>query len=223
MMRFRRTFLPFVAAVAITAGSSALAANAAAPTIDFNGTTVVVRDVVPGATVVFFGVASVFNARGYFYHVVRWHKVVTDEARSGTVTLDLGQPVPSDSAWFACDLSNGHYAGGRPQGAFVRSLSRGQPALIHDNSGDTFLFTRNSFDLLYLEPGHGAWSWMDVGRTPSSAGLQHGDGAAVLADAKPLTGAGVPARFSPGGYLFLIDNLTLDAQVLKIAQGGGLQ
>ncbi len=95
---------------------------------------------------------------------------------------------------------------------------------MHKEGGsDAFVSSGRAFDLLYLHPGHGAWSWVDVTRPPAGAPPASGLAAAPLEDAKPLTGAALPTSFSPGGLLVAIDDLTLEVQVSRITGNGGLQ
>src|SRR5260221_1302070 len=148
-MRLRATFLIlFIAAVAGSSSPAAsAAADAATPQVEFTANGIIARNVTPGAQVVFFGVAGIPVPERYFRRITRWHKAVADNDHDGLVTPDLGQPVPKDSVWLVCELTNDHYTVARPQGAQHRTpLGRAVSIMPKQGGTRAFVSSDQAFD-----------------------------------------------------------------------------
>ncbi|HKS21239.1 MAG TPA: hypothetical protein VJZ76_00460 [Thermoanaerobaculia bacterium] len=116
----------------------------------------------PGGQVAVFSVAREFvRPRLRVLGIVRRAVVLSDPAKSGIFTLDLGKPVPAAAIWIAVDLATGaHIEAGSP-GYFIVQMPSTANGLKHDNVGQLrkLELAAPELDLLLVRPGEGAWQY----------------------------------------------------------------
>jgi hypothetical protein len=174
----------------------------------------------PGSSAVFFGTALVPIPHGYMNRVRRWAVIVDDTANQGTVTFDLQESIPPVSVWAVVDLRNAHYKTVSGPGFGIReialdnALRKGQSQNV-----DRFSFDRGYLDLLYVQPGTGAWTWSVIGGTTADNGGPKNSTIVSLIDGKAVGQARQkPPGFLPGGILVAIDFSRLHIGVVRVDQ-----
>ena len=183
------------------------ARNEVAVTATFAGNTITAAGITPGKSAVFFGIT--FFGPNDTRQLVRWKQIVTDDDGDGTVALSSGDVPLTSSLWVVADLASGRFAvGGPPSSAFNPAAAPRQLLRQSLASGpiDRLTFDHPLLDMLYVDPGHGAWVWYardgGYGDKDGANGLATVD----LADGQPLSGSGPPpTQFSSGGVLIAID------------------
>jgi hypothetical protein len=150
--------------VCLFAGSSMLAAPPAraphsptTPTLAFDGSSIRALHMTPSGDVVWLGVGTATDR--YSDRELIRRQITTADA-SGMATLNVGEPVPLRSVWFAVDLSTGDVASSTPGGFAPRSMAsasnRVGPA---DEQGDLqILSDRLRVIGIAVRPGDGAWA-----------------------------------------------------------------
>jgi hypothetical protein len=201
---------------ALANAENAIKPDAAEPVVAFEGQTVKVSNITPGAQVVFFAAASV--PHGWYSSTIRWAETVTDEDRDGTVTLDAGRTVPRKSVWVVADATNGHFTVAALENEPLRRDPLDKKSLRKNAKGETMLSLSSPFvDFLYIHPGKGVWAMKARDSHTTDADEQiDGVASALLANARPLLGDAAPKELSPGGILVAIDlyRLTVAAERL---------
>lgn len=182
------------------------------PSITINGQTVTAYDITPGGQVVFFGVA--LEPTGYESMLVRWSQTVTDTGDTGTVQFDAGRDISCKSVWVVVDIATGAYAVAAPPDCPLRFTAL--PALPFKRgaggSVNNVIPDARNVEMLYVEPGTGAWTSTAMDGYESDAdGAADGSATVALSSATPLqTGATAPTAFASGNVLIVVDSINLD-------------
>jgi hypothetical protein len=222
----RRLLTGVTIALFVSASAFAAEGSAPSPAIKFSGSRIQVTGVTPGGTVLIYGTAMLYENYGEVLH--RYRQVVVDDAREGAVSWDIGRGIPPRGVWIAIDTSNGEIAVGAPGQAVA--AARPQAQSLRARSGtitDTFSFTYPFADVIYVHPGHGAWSFHGIDGAPFDRDPRAGVTAVGLEDAISLlpNGEAKPAEFAAGGTLVAIDlsNFHVFAMRIGAADLGGLR
>jgi len=222
-MRMRRVVglafwsLAFLA-VAAAEGAQPAPPVANAPSIVFDGSSVVASGLTSGGQAVVFGVAR--EVQDFVANLVRREEIVTADA-TGTARYELGRPVPGQSVWVIVDLATGGAATAAPEGfSFVQTDFRGRGAAALASDRDGIADDRSLLDLLVVRPGQGAWSATVGDGGPLDEGPPaDGKVEISLAGFKPLGASPAPpARFSGRDVVVAIDPLFLSV-ILHPAPG----
>jgi len=202
-------------------------AAVADPVITFGETSVSASGITPGKSAVFFAVGR--QANGYDQSLIRWTYVVNADSKDGTVTLDLKRSIPTMTVWAVVDLTDGRFSIALPHGFYARQMPFTARVFRRSTAGaslDQIGFDHPVIEVLYVQPGGGAWRWsaqdgrgMDKDGPNGVTLIAIGEGAAV-------DGKGATAReLLPGGTLIAVDwykmqyfAAHLDAAILA---GGG--
>src|SRR5258708_9270842 len=112
----RQSFAGFIIALFVSVSAVAAESSAPSPAIKFNGSRVEVTGITPGGSVVIYGTAMLYVNYGDMLH--RYQKVVVDDAREGTVSWDIGRPIPPRGVWIAVYTASRETAEGAPCHAF---------------------------------------------------------------------------------------------------------
>jgi hypothetical protein len=200
-------------------------ASPGALTVTFGPASVTASGVTPGADVVFFTVA--IAPAGISGQLLRDVKVVSDTAKTGTVTLNVTDPMPPNGIWAVVDATNGAFAIARPTGWAVQ-YGRRAPRQFRYNGSDAVAFSNGGMylDLLYVHPGEGVWEWTESdGSATDRDGVTDGFVTVSVDDAKPVgSTAGKPKALRPGGVLIAIDRIRMQVLVERLDAtllGGG--
>lgn len=164
---FRSCFIPRTLATCLLLATPTLGMAMSPLRLDFDGEAVVVRDLEPGAEVVYFSVSR--SVKAFVPRTERRADRHLDEDNDGEVRISLDQAIPAKFFAVAVELSSGRFAVLTPQGSPAREIafpadSFGQgPGRRFDRLED-----RGDYEeLLLVRAGLGAWT------------LTTGDGAAT--------------------------------------------
>ena len=177
--------------------------------VTFGANTVTASGITPGASALFF--ASGRQKNGYDQTLVRYAQTVTDDDHDGSVTFDLGRAVPAMTVWVVVDMTNGHYTLATPKTAVAAEVPPPDAPLRRKIGAvavvDGFSFDHPTLELLYINPGLGAWTWSAAdGRTLIN-----------VADGKKVGGTtAAPTAFVAGGTLVAIDWYKMQYSVVKL-------
>jgi len=209
---FRHLLIACVAAAligAVTASAQARASDRpeTAVTVSFGTNTVTASGITPGKSAVFFGVG--FRGPNDTARLVRWKKVVTDDDGSGQATLNLGEWPARGSLFAVVDLESGRYAiAAPPDSPYNLAPMPQHPLRRGRESGevDRMAFDHPVMELLYVDPGKGAWAWSARDGATLDKDGPNGQTTIDLSDGVSLTGHDAPPqRFLPRGVLVAID------------------
>src|SRR5438270_9081686 len=167
--------------------SSGRSASEASPVLAFEGHVIKATNIPPGSQVVFFALGLVPN--GFSSSVTRWSKVVVDDDRDGTITFDAGSEVPCKSIWAVVEVASGNFAVAAPKGCPLRhadALSSRSFKRRSKMDADSFVQAKPYLDLLYVEPGRGAWTIRAADGSPADVDGQPGVITVALAGANSL-------------------------------------
>lgn len=178
----------------------------------------------PGGRVVIFSIAREFvRPKVPVLGVVRRAVMLSDPAKSGTFTLDLGKPVPAAAIWIAVDLATGAYAAAGSPGYFAVQLTPKAGELKNDNAGQLrqLELAAPELEMLLVRPGEGAW------RLYAAKSAKGDENAAELT--KPLRidvrsmqavegSASPPANFKNGDIIGLIDPQWMKYRVIEVGR-----
>lgn len=194
----------------------AVASGAVTLTLAANSATA--SGITPGGRAVFF--ASGLQHNGYDTSFVRIATIVSDDANSGTVTLTLTDPISATTIWAVVDLTDGRYAVASPAGYTTRTVDLPRNVLrrVSGRTGVVrFGFDHPALDLLYVQPGMGAWAWYAMdGRKLDHDGA---NGVTLIdaADGIPLGDtSGNATELEVGGTLVAVDWYNMEYAVLRL-------
>lgn len=188
------------------------------PAVTFSGNTLQASGVTAGGTVVFYGVAR--TQINYYTAIVRFQTALTDDDNDGSVTYDIGQPIPLTSVWVVVDVSSGRYAVTGPATAIfpevdVQSGSYQRNAVT--GLVDRFSSAYRSVEMVYILPGSGVWALHAM----AGGVLDHGSGSASttvsITDAAPLAPQNTDqlTQFSGAGTLITFDDSRFDVAITQ--------
>lgn len=215
-------FLLVTGATVATAQIHEVSGSAAAPPIAIQfGKQSVIVTASPGSQVVVFGVArELVRPKVPVLGVVRRAVMLSDPAKSGTYTLDLGKPVPAAAIWIAVDLATGSYTAAGSPGYFAAQLAPKAGGLKNDNAGQLrqLELAASELEMLLVRPGEGAW------RLHAAKAAKGDENAAELT--KPLRidlrsmqavagSAPPPPNFKNGDIVGLIDPQWMKYRVIE--------
>jgi hypothetical protein len=173
---------------------------------------VLMTNVTPGGTVVFYS-ASIANDRG----ILRQRKVaamVTDTARTGSVTYSDGNAIPFRSVWVAVEMETGRFVVGGPVGYDLSLQSFPVTHLHGDTDGTIGVFDLNqvSGQMLVVRPKSGAW---EVSAAEGGMGdadhARNGKLSLSVEDTQAIGNSGPPPkRLKNGDVIAVIDPHRLD-------------
>jgi hypothetical protein len=212
----------FAAACALISAAAIAAAEPAPVSIAFDKSAVVVSGVTPGGKAVIFVVSRELTARRpASVQFVRRTEILLDTARSGSVTYDLGKPVPSAAIWAAVDLTTGRYVV-KPSPGYSAIRLDGAGLVKNDSAGQLrkLHWPAAEMEALLVRPGDGAWrltaakySKLDEHGAPDQPiGIDVANMAAV-GDPAPA-----PKNFKRGDVVVLIDPRWMQYAVAEVGQ-----
>jgi hypothetical protein len=180
---------------------------AAPPTVSLKDDAVEVTGVTPGGKVAVFGIAR--RSLEYLERVERQEQILLDADKDGVVTLELAEPLPSRSLWFAVDLAGGEFRAASPDGSPLRQITF--PANGIGAARNDLQDRRDFVEVFLARPGAGAdaGAW---GLSAGDGGEADGDGRqdrfvkTLLAEMVPVAGSPKPPeRMAPGDVLVVVD------------------
>jgi len=196
--------------------STAQAAVPLQPSVSFGATSISASGITPGAQAVFFGAGR--EPHGYSSGILRISAVVRDTDGDGNVTLDIGRAVPVPTVWAVVDLTDGRYAVSAPPGSAVQTATLPPHLLGSSGLGADRLSLDHPFlELLYVQPGLGAWTWSARDGGSNDRDDVGGVTTVDLTDGQNLAGSSeLPAHFSTGGVLVAIDWFKLQILAVRL-------
>lgn len=212
--------IPFFVLLLIAIAHSGVAANGGQLSVTVAQQTITASGLTPGSTAVFFGVAQVPIPHGYMNRIQQWAVTIADTGNAGTVTLDLHQDVPPISVWAVVDLGTSRYGTVSGSGVGLREITLANPLRKGPSQTvDHFAFDHGYLELLYVQPGLGAWTWSAVGGTGATPQESAGSTEVTLTAGTPAgQSSQTPAAFLPGGILVAVDFTRLEIAVVPIDQ-----
>jgi hypothetical protein len=196
-VRFGAAVLAFVGALPVLAK----------PQITFKETAVVVSQVTPFGQVAWFSVAR--EAEPFQAAMIRRDAIVTDTSGAGSVSFDVGKPVPPCSIWVAVDLKTGEFAVAAPPDEPLREVAVPPGALRNASNGKFSRFVQNThlLEFFVARPGIGAWvATLTDQDNPSEVIPGDGVVAVVLEQLTPVGATVVaPSEFLAGDVVVAID------------------
>jgi hypothetical protein len=141
--------------ITATAFSASAQQTPKAPTAHFSQRGLAVSGATPGAHVAVIGIGM--RPGGYYGIQFKWSGIL-DCDRDGNASIDFGFDVPPSSVWGVVDGSTGEASLLVPNGAAVPQ-ARLHPDAFRRAGGTVsqFAFHHPVLELLYVEPGGGAW------------------------------------------------------------------
>jgi hypothetical protein len=213
-----RKLLLFSVTCAIAASTYGQTAASAARTLSvrFGGHEVTVSGLTPGGGAILFGVG--LQPTGQYTLTYRWSGSAEDTDNDGAVVMDTGREIPGPTIWCAADARTADFVvvtpGGRP---FTATTLRPDAFRRRGNDVTQFAFDHPSLDLLYLEPGRGAWSCTESDGSVTDDDGPNGVTTLSIARCQPIGGgAGKAQAFHPGGVLVAIDMIRLEAIAMRL-------
>jgi hypothetical protein len=191
---------------------------AAPPAVTLQEAAVVVTGVTPGGKVAVFGIAR--RSLEYLERVERQEEILLDDDKDGAVMLELAEPLPPRSLWFAVDLAGGEFRAASPGGFPLRQLTL--PANAIGTAGDDLKDRRDFVEVFLARPGvgAGAGAW---GLSAGDGGESDSDGRqdrfvkALLAEMVPLAGSPKPPeKMAPGDVLVLVDPNAMEFYAVRL-------
>lgn len=131
--------------------------SSAAPVVRFEPSHVSATGITPRGRAVVVGVAH--EPREFWTNIVHRQFIVTDDAGTGTVRLDLNTEVATDSGWAVVDLTTGEVAIGTPEESPFTVVGFSNGAIRRNEAGEfsQIVGDRDYIDLVLVRPGEGAW------------------------------------------------------------------
>jgi len=178
----------------------------------------------PGGQVVLFGIAREFTMpKVPVLGVVRRAIVLSDSAKSGRFTLDLGEAPPQAALWVAVDLGSGAHAVAASRGyAPVQALVPAE-TVKHDNVGqlNKFEFPASEMDVMVVRPGEGAWHLYAAkrGKRDENAALSSRTIRIDVSAMEPLgSSAPAPKSFKNGDVIAVIDPHWMNYGLIEVGK-----
>jgi len=147
--------------------------------------------------------------------------ILTDADGDGTVTQDLGAPVPLRSMWVVVDLASGDFDAAAPDGFRLRRVSwRGRGIQNRPEGHDTVEDMRSFAEVLVVRPGVGAWTLrLGDGGPLDADGAADGRLAAALDAMEPLPDSPAPpAHFQRDDTVLLLDPNAMEMTLVKVGE-----
>lgn len=209
-----------VVALLVTLLAVPAAAAERALSITFSATKVTVSGATPHAQILIFSMAR--EKHEYWSSSVRRNLLLKDDRGDGSVSYDLGMPVPQVSIWAAFDLKSGQWAVSAPAGrAFQPATFRANPVQQgNQQDDDRIRYGREYGEFLWVRPGVGAWTLNAADGGPDDADGKQ-DGAVTI---NPSTfvpvGTSPPPdkKFKSRDIVIIIDSFNMDVFSMEVQQ-----
>jgi hypothetical protein len=175
------------------------------PRIEFGSNEVLATGITPGGSVAWFSVAR--EAAPFVAVMARREAIVTDSGGSGTVSFDVGKPVPECSISVAVDLASGDFAVASPPSYPLREVALSPGAFRNAPNGKLARVVQDShlLEVFVARPGVGAWVAMLTDQEDQTAPT-HGSVAVALERLQPVgPTTAAPDEFSTGDVFVAID------------------
>lgn len=129
----------------------------AAPVVTFGSSHVVATGITSRGRAAVIGVAH--EPREFWTNIVHRQFILTDEAGTGTVRLDLDKRLSTDSGWAVVDLATGDVAIAAPENSPFVVVPFANGAVRRNDAGEftRIVGDREYIDLVLVRPGEGAW------------------------------------------------------------------
>ena len=213
-MRSTRLLLVFIAVAAIQ--PQGRAANDQHPSVRFGDRTVTVTELTPGSRAILFAVG--LEPKGYFSQIFRWSSAAEDADHDGSVTVDLGREVPPMTIWCIADSKTARYSIVTPGGVDIPLVPL-RSSFLRRSGGEVtdFAFDHAVIDLLYFEPGGGAWTCTDADGSATERDGPNGLSTVSVDQFRPLPGASDrPRQLHPGGVLVAVDFVRMEVMAMRL-------
>lgn len=202
-------------------GVFAFMANAATtPSITFEGNTITVAGMTPGADVVLF-TASLGTIEGQIEERTG-ARVFTDDDRSGGFAYTTPHGLVRRSVWVAVDLETGKYVFSSPgDAAIVRQLRTER--IKRDSEGVLGIFDNDdqlTAEMLIVRPKAGAWRLRALeGGDGDADKTRNGKLNLASKDATPVSGnEKSPKRLKNGDVVAVIDPVRLELVIVELGK-----
>ena len=207
----RPTAIVFLVAMAFASAASAQHTLA----VQFGSHDAVITGLTPGGRAIVF--AAGLAPQGQYSLMFEWAGTADDADHHGSVSVDFGRDIPGSSIWCVADGTTGDYLVISPKAPvpvatlLPNSLRRRGGTVSQVVYGHAFL------DLLYIEPGRGAWIIRDADGSRTDEDGPNGATAVSTGRMKPLwEGLEAPAELRPGGVLVAIDRIRFEAAAVRL-------
>jgi hypothetical protein len=202
--------------ILLAGATASQAASSGGPSVRFGARDLTVTGLTPGGSAIVF--AAGLQPSGVYSVTFKWSGVVEDTDKDGAVTVDVGRDVPGTTIWCVADAKTADFVvvtpGGRPVPyTFLR------PGDLRKRSNDVsqLAFGHAFLDLLYLEPGGGAWTSSDSDGSATDEDGPNGKTTVSADRFKPLIASDKPLKqLRPGGILVAIDMIRLEVLALRL-------
>jgi hypothetical protein len=204
-----------VAAAIMAAAAFAAAQEPAPPAMHFSARGATISAATPNSSAAVIGIG--LKADGFFPRTFKWAGVVACNGK-GEGAIDFGFDVPGSTLWAVVDGRTGQASLVAPGGVPVPE-AQVRPGMLHRKGAGVslFAFDHPVLDLLYVEPGGGAWVGSTADGAKSDRDGPNGVSAISVDDFRPLgSTSGAPREFKPGGRLIAIDYIRMQALSLRL-------
>ncbi|HRC87348.1 MAG TPA: hypothetical protein PK413_17240 [Thermoanaerobaculia bacterium] len=178
----------------------------------FDTSALIARNLTPGGTVLFFGLAREAKEGGNV--LVRREQELADDDADGKVVWDLGTPLSTRAVWALVDESTGAVVFANPDAEGpAPGLLFPSTGLYHDlAAGSALADERVEVEVLWLRPGVGAWKLSAADGDPSDLdGETNGFLSWAAGAGTPLAGGpAAPTSFATGDVVLVLDPLTME-------------
>src|SRR6266849_944085 len=204
----RKLLLPLLlnslVATTSVAAPSQLSISLSTATVRIDGAT-------PGTSLLLFSVAN--EPAGYYNAVVRREELITAD-RSGAAEVQLQEPLPRRSVWFAVNVRTGEYAVATPS-RFPRLATLVAPHALPDAMGiERLAIVRDYVEVAVIRPGTGVWVDSLSKGGPKDTNKGGGPLHATISSFKSLDkSTRGPDHLTPADLLIIVDPHTLQYYV----------
>jgi hypothetical protein len=197
------------------------AAGAAPVRLTVDASSLSVTGITARGSAVLFGITREVDPEDDVPTIHRSLTVLKDDDGDGTVTQDLGAPVPLRSMWVAVDLASGDFDAAAPKGFRLKRVNwRGNGITSRADGRDAVEDVRSFAEVLVVRPGAGGWTLRLGDGGPSDAdGIADGRLTAALDAMEPLPGSPAPPeRFQRGDTVLLLDPNAMEMTLVKVGE-----
>jgi len=187
--------------------------------LSFGANTATLTGLTPNARALFFIIG--FEQRSAYRVFIR--KAVVVDAVNGSAVFNYGKAVPLQTIWAAVDLQDGRYVIAAPAG-FTPGTTTLPSAAFQRLSAGEFAFDHPMLEMLYVHPGHGAWTWSAMDGRLLDLDGPNGMTRVALDAGTPVDGTGHVSSFVPGGSLIAVDPYKMQVVATRLTGamvGGG--
>jgi hypothetical protein len=147
----------------------------------------------------------------------RWSGSADDTDRDGALSVDFGTEIPFSTIWCVADATNGEYVITTPGAPVPVSALRPAALRRRGQTVSQFAFDHTLLELLYIEPGRGAWICRDEDGSRTDEDGPNGLTTVSAGRFKPLwTGPEPPSELRPSGVLVAIDPIRLEVTASRL-------